>query len=185
MNNSQPYSQTFIRKISCTYAGRLPMKKIHKDWILSTILIVTIITVSLFSYYKSPKNGIIVKEDKDFRKYMLPGKGTVDDPYRIENIDFKSDFAISISYTTKVFIIQNCIFRNLKSGIELRHLANNTYKIRDCLFENIRGSAILTFDILNSTVVIEDCSFKESDQAIGTDVCDNLIIKNNTIVYIG
>ncbi len=156
------------------------MRKFPKKTIFYSILLIAIIALFPLTYYKLPKNGIIIEEDKDFRKYMLPGKGTVDNPYRIENIEFKSQIAITISYTSKVFIIQNCVFLNLELGIELRHLANNTYKISDCLFENIRGGAIMAFDIFNGTVEIEDCIFKESGQAIRSDVCDDIIINNNT-----
>ncbi len=155
------------------------MKKLPYKTIGYAILLIVIISAFPLTYYKLPKNGIIIEEDKDFKKYMLPGKGTPDNPYRIENIEFKSHIAIEISYTSKAFIIQNCIFLNLGVGIDFRHLANNTYKIRDCLFENIQGSAISTFGILNGTVEIENCTFIESGQAIISNVCDDIIINNN------
>ena len=75
---------------------------------------------------------IIILEDRDFSKrYQLPGIGTVDDPFIIENRIFEQSnkVAIVIMDTTKHFVIRNCTIKNSGQQILINNIGYNTGKI--------------------------------------------------------
>ena len=81
--------------------------------ILST-LVVSSGLVWKFGYVNSRYGEIVINKDSEFSvKYRLPGKGTKDDPYRIENrvINTEKMWGIAITNTSKHFIIQNCFIK--------------------------------------------------------------------------
>ena len=102
---------------------------------------------------------IDIESDKGFKKYKLPGDGTSDNPYIIENrtIIDQSKRGISIKNTTSYFIIRNCyISGNFFNGINLEFIANNTAKIYNntCIGHSTGGINILSsnhIEIYNNT----------------------------------
>jgi len=74
---------------------------------------------------------IIISEDSDIPSW-LPGIGTSVDPYRIENFNIMDiNYCISISDTTKHFLIQNCYIKSGSIGIRIQSVANGTIEIKN------------------------------------------------------
>ncbi|MCE7743663.1 MAG: hypothetical protein GPJ52_00860 [Candidatus Heimdallarchaeota archaeon] len=98
-------------------------------FIIISGLIVVFIPISEFS----SKYEIYIKNDNDFkkRKYSFAGTGTIDDPYRIENLEIETSrtYGIWIQDTTKYFIIRNCSITCQNTAIFLRSIKSNTAEI--------------------------------------------------------
>ena len=129
---------------------------------IAAVLILLIIGVSLpimFSMIYEKEINIEIKKDKDFKKYKFPGNGSASDPYRIENLSIirAKKRGISISNTTKYFIIRNCTLGyNLFNGINVQNIKNGTAKIFDniCFGHSAEGINIISSDnlkIFNNT----------------------------------
>ncbi|MBK5113165.1 MAG: right-handed parallel beta-helix repeat-containing protein [Candidatus Heimdallarchaeota archaeon] len=151
----------------------------------------TLLVSDNFSINKeNPSNSIInslshgpinIDSEDDILTYGLPGSGTREDPYRIENLSIiepATYAAISISDMFEVhFVVQNCevvardygiIFHNsIKSSVDI---VNNS--ISDCLSYGITISECENFIITNNTFV--DCS-----EGINTYLCKFVEISNN------
>ncbi|MHA1503528.1 MAG: NosD domain-containing protein [Candidatus Heimdallarchaeota archaeon] len=84
---------------------------------------------------------IIITQDEDFNGiYNLPGNGTKDNPYRIENTQQRGTHRIEISNTTKFFVIQNCELKNLwGETIVISNVTSGTALIQNNMFIQDRG----------------------------------------------
>ncbi len=103
--------------------------------------------------------SIVIYSDADFESYAIPGSGTIDDPYRIENllIELLNSYGIYISGVHKYFVIQNCHIRNLTYG---GIIVQNTYSG----YGNITNN------------VVENCN----DDGIYVQRCEGITISDNT-----
>ncbi|MFW9853225.1 MAG: right-handed parallel beta-helix repeat-containing protein [Candidatus Thorarchaeota archaeon] len=144
------------------------------------------IDLSLISH-----GSIIIDSDDDFVTYGFPGTGLENDPYVIENFNItpSSIYGVSISSTTKYFIIRNCYINVLDNhpyygiygiGISISNIASNTVKIINNTVDHCGYSGIhldSTSDVLieNNTII--------NINVRGLDVwdSDNTMIINNTI----
>ncbi len=121
---------------------------------IAAVLILLVIGVSLpilITYEK--EYNIEIKNDKDFKKYKFPGNGSVSNPYLIENLSIirAKKRGISISNTSKYFVIRNCTLGyNLFNGINIQYIKNGTAKIYDnvCFGHSAEGINIVSSDYL-------------------------------------
>ncbi len=121
---------------------------------IAAVLVILIIGVSIpiiITYEK--EYNIEIKKDKDFEKYNFSGEGSVSNPYVIENLSIISSKkrGISISNTSKFFIIRNCTLGyNLFNGINIQYIKNGTAKIYDnvCFGHSAEGINIVSSDSL-------------------------------------
>jgi nitrous oxidase accessory protein NosD len=98
----------------------------------------------------SVDNTMIITRDKHFEKNNLPGSGTFNDPYIIENRIFgtesewlKSTYTgLRISQTTKYFVIRNCTFYGGLKGLLLSQIADDSCQIQDCSFYTITQTTL-------------------------------------------
>jgi len=148
---------------------------------------VIIITASTLSIYYSLLNSdnqpdkqspVVILSDEDFQS-GFPGSGTKEDPYIIELYNIRRNqggVAISISNTTKHFVIRNCILLESSYGIKLDNVANGTAVIID----NICTTNFGIF-IVNADGTLIDNNFCSLDEGYGIYVssCSNVIISNN------
>lgn len=156
--------------------------------VLST-LVVSSGLVWKFGYVNSRYGEIDIKRDSDFSiKYRLPGKGTKDDPYRIENrvINTEKVCGISITNTSKHFIIQNCFIKASINSICLVDVGNGTAKIYNNLLEKVA-------DDFNSMVLIVKapfCTFLNNTlqgnrrYGVSFRFASNSLVANNSIIDI-
>ena len=78
-----------------------------------------------------PSGTIYIINDTAFsQQYHLPGSGTKDDPYRIENFNITPDqfYGIGINYVTKYVVIENCTI-NASLGISIDWVAPGRVQI--------------------------------------------------------
>jgi len=80
--------------------------------------------------------SILIDSDEDFDSAGFPGSGTENDPYIIENYQIASRYssAIEIGFTTKYFIIRDCLLENSATGVYIMNIASNTAIIADNIF---------------------------------------------------
>jgi parallel beta-helix repeat protein len=78
-----------------------------------------------------PHESIRIENDSAFNLYELPGRGTLNDPYRIEklNITTLNDRAIFIAQTSKSFVIKDCFITAQEFGIYLYKVNSTGVKI--------------------------------------------------------
>lgn len=93
----------------------------------------------------SPRSPIWITNDNNLNN-SFPGRGTIDDPIRIEgyNITASSGDLIYISGTTYYFRIANCLLNGLSTasqGIEFSNVANGT--IEHNIIKNNANQGIL------------------------------------------
>ncbi|MCG3221161.1 MAG: right-handed parallel beta-helix repeat-containing protein [Candidatus Heimdallarchaeota archaeon] len=91
---------------------------------------------------------IIIKSNEDFITYSLPGNGTINNPYRIENLNLTSenlivyDYGIDISNTSKYFIIQNNFIDLYYGGITIKNIFPSTCNITNNVIKRNIGLGI-------------------------------------------
>ncbi len=156
------------------------MKRL-KAVVITSIIIISIFCITFFSYNKFSLGGIEIDSDSDFKRYRCLGKGTITDPYILENrkLSASDNSGIYVSHTTKYFVIQNCIIEGRGSGIEIRYVAEGTAKIVNCTIMNTgwyRGALRIThvdgIEIINNTLI--------SNNMIGQiERCSNVIFSDN------
>ena len=174
-----------------------------KGKIISLILIFSLITIFLpfpkndINAIQSTRNHkilpltltdsgpIIITHDDNFTLYPeITGDGSALTPYRIEelNITTPSDErSISITGTTKYFIIKNCYIRPKTTGIYLDNIAQGTAQIADNTFEGIlewNGDAI-EIRHTNSTFIANNTFLTPSDYSKAM----NLYYAHHTVVF--
>ena len=130
-------------------------------------------------------DNIKIYSDDDFITLGLPGNGTEEDPYRIENYDVQSPyfFGIEVEYTTKHFIIQNCIVAAaVHSCIKIDHAASGTARIVDNIITgDIAGIWVFT----SRNTIIANNTFQNNGVGIFADGAQNSVIANNTFSVFG
>ncbi len=159
----------------------------------SIVLIFVIVFSTTFVIYQYRINThgiltdhepIIILNDKDFKNYKFPGRGTENNPYLIQYYNITADHSesIYISGTTKHFIIQNCYLNSYYTNIFIENSKGSVQIIEN----NIEG-ALQGINILNSpgtnikgnniTVVSGEAIFSFNTELID---CENSIITLNT-----
>ena len=127
---------------------------------------------------------IVIDSNDDFGPsgYNFPGLGTAENPYRIANLSITNavDVAISISYTTDYFVIENCYLEALPGaahGISIHFVNSGTALIRNNTCNNwIYGIYIEQ----SSGSIIRNNTITKADAGIMTENCDGSIIELNT-----
>jgi len=147
-----------------------------KGKIISLVLILSLITI-LFQFpsndiaatqstndYRvklkdlTERNPITITHDDNFSLYPLTGDGSSLTPYLIDSFNITSlvdEIAISVSHTTKHFIIKNCYLRPTTIGISLNNVTQGTAQVVDNTIEGIQvGSGVgIYIKSTNSTFV--------------------------------
>lgn len=125
---------------------------------------------------------IFINSDEDFVSLGLPGTGTLENPYKIENKSIIiDDFSpgIEVYNTTKHFVIQNCYFEMTRIGIRIRRVAANTALIRDNEFKN---NPITAIEILSTHYArIENNTGKHNLEGIYVSHSNFTSIVNNSL----
>jgi parallel beta-helix repeat protein len=125
-------------------------------------------------------HSIRINNDDDFESLGLPGDGSSDNPYRIEGKYFSFDAnGIYIQNTTKYFVIKNCSFDSLLSGLSIHNIENHTATIENNIFLNNTFYAISISNANYSR--IENNIMKYNKRGITVYSCYFPYIRNNTI----
>lgn len=145
----------------------------------AAIIIITSIPVVLLV---TTKSTIEINSDEDFLNYSFFGNGTASDPYIIQDqaISSEDTHAISITNTSKYFIIKDCyIADNFEYGIYLKDVKNGTASILGNLIfgHGIAGISLSSCDQVN----IEDNLFIENVIGIDIENSNNCTIRSNDI----
>ncbi len=86
---------------------------------------------------------ISIQNDSAFVSYGFPGTGNSSDPYIIENlnISYVDQIGIEVIGTTKFFVIRNCYFESVYTGIEIDSVTANTTVISNntCVNSTLYG----------------------------------------------
>ncbi|MHA1203290.1 MAG: NosD domain-containing protein [Candidatus Heimdallarchaeaceae archaeon] len=137
------------------------------------------------SFSFTPHDPIRILCDSDFgpSKYNFPGSGTEKDPYVIAGYGITTTLAsgISISDTTKYFIIRYCYVNTNYSGILIDDVANGTATVLDniCVKNSVgiyienSDFCVITYNLLEKNLFYG--VFLDSD-------CDENIIHHNNFV---
>ncbi len=128
----------------------------------------------------TPHDSISIASDSDFE--VFPGTGTAEDPYIIEgyNITTTSFYGISITDTTRYFIIRNCYVDARSSGIAISNVADGTATILNNTCNN-NGWGIFLGLSGNSTVSNNTCT--NNGCGIFLDFSGSSTVTNNTCSY--
>ncbi len=124
--------------------------------------------------------SINIYSDADFITLGLPGNGSIDNPYRIEDylIQDSVGHGIFISSVTKYFIVQNCVIRNsLYTGILIQKAKSGIGNVSNNICENNGNAGIL---ILESEGLTAENNYCNGNQ-YGIEVrfsTDSLIFNN-------
>ena len=125
--------------------------------------------------------SIVIKSDEQFTgaNGVASGSGSQSDPYIIEGLTINYLYdAITISSTTKYFVIRDCQIKAGQYGVSLSTLSNG--KVENCVFTDC-GLAIWfgnCSEILLSGNTMENCGVANQ---MPDDDSKNVIISNNTI----
>ena len=124
---------------------------------------------------------IVIQSDSNISLYSFPGNGTEEEPYRIENLNITTteEVCISISYTTKYFLMQNCFLDGDNYSIYILDVVPNSIIIKDNWCQNYRKSGIEIrkadgIELFNNT-----CN-NGVDWGIHATFSPNINISNNT-----
>jgi len=138
----------------------------------------------------SQHSPVSIRSDSDFETQGWPGNGSVNNPFRIENLSFEisdiSDECIIIENVSSHFLIQNCSFsfdtstaqQHYGAGVSLREVSNG--RIINCSFTHF-SYGIFTDTVSNMTIA--NCSFKYSSQGIYFWKSREGQISNNTFLH--
>ena len=134
------------------------------------------------------RGPIIITHDDNFSLYPLTGDGSALTPYRIENFNITSlidEIAISVSHTTKHFVIKNCYLRPTTIGIELNNVTQGTAQIVDNTIEGIQvmSGVGIYLRYTNSTFVANNTILKPEihSGAFKIEYAHHTTIFNNTV----
>lgn len=129
----------------------------------------------------SQTSSLIINDDLDFITYNLPGSGTKEDPYLIENYQISTTgrvAGIDIRKTTKHFNIRNCTIETDSWGIIISEIAPNTALITNNEFLNNDYKAITIYKSNGTTISNND--FKNNYEAISLKKSSFSTIKSNS-----
>ncbi|NHJ48663.1 MAG: hypothetical protein FK733_12840 [Asgard group archaeon] len=124
---------------------------------------------------------IFIDSDRDFRFYGFKGRGTLSNPYVIENLHFfnLSKTAIYIRDTTKHFVIRNCEFDiSEKTSIVFQNVVESYGVITNCIFNTKIGIDIS----YSADLAILDNSFTNFSYGIQIKESTLLNISSNNFV---
>lgn len=133
--------------------------------------------------YPYRKHGPIeIWQDSDFETLRIPGQGTSEEPYLIENYYFNESTirgAIFIKDTTKYFIIRNNVITggDIHNGLWLQNVAD----------ENISNNLIhrsyvgICIDSTNLTNIQANTICYNNNQGISSSYCNHNYIRDNII----
>ena len=182
-----------------------------KQIIISLILLlIGSSTIYIITYSPSTKNlevsepnfyvshsPIVITNDDNFTHYGFSGTGTELDPYLIENLEIITGLqkAISITGTTKFFVIQDCyIDGGSYYGIFIENVNPGNAKVQrniltgtDTLTSVYEGLAIYANDAPGT--IIANNSLTENIQGIMVRmsanclIADNILSQSNTFYY--
>ncbi len=137
------------------------------------------------------RGPIIITHDDDFSLYTTTGDGSALAPYLIDNFNITSlvdAIAISVSHTTKHFIIKNCYLRPTTIGISLNNVTQDTAQIVDNTIEGIKvaSGAGVYIKSTNSTLVANNTYLNPeiNSNAFDIEYAHHTTIFNNTTVSI-
>ena len=155
------------------------MRRIYRNIIVSAFLSLTLISVILLSILLPRSFDVkilIICSDEDFIEYGFPGSGTKNDPYLIQNLElgltkyYVDDYytIISISNTTKYFVIRNCVLSGGIKSIHLNHVENRTAKII--------GNTLIAWEFCVDNIYFETSVGIEVENTAGVEIRDNILI---------
>lgn len=141
-------------KIKINKKGKIQVKAILI--IVGVVLVAT--TFGLLGWWYRGRqlysDVMIIEKDDDFtEKYNLPGNGTKEDPYKIENLTYNNYTSVKISFTTKYFVIQYCEFKSYikyDRVVEIQNVRIGTTLIRNNTFTQEEETASDFIDIFNA-----------------------------------
>ena len=149
--------------------------------------------------------GIDIENDTDFNTYGFSGDGSIANPYIIENyvINTTSLSGITISQTTKYFIIQNCTIQSEQIGISIYYIASGTGQIIGNKIMNVPKDGIHVdnadnLKIINNIIqksvddaifvgssvnvsIIGNQLFENNGSALNVLFCQNVLVKDNNL----
>ncbi len=194
-----------IYKSLCLTNNLIVMKSGSRDLLNYLLVVLLLMQVSLyFDNQTSSKtvveatitkslidiNNIYIPTDDDFVSYASLGNGTEENPYIIENYNILPDsphsppaWGISIKYTTKYFVIRNCVITARDGGIFLDHVGAGRAKIIDNTFEGDLSLGIWVFVVANT--LIANNTFLNQGLGIMIENSANSVIANNTFSVYG
>ncbi|MDF1539439.1 MAG: right-handed parallel beta-helix repeat-containing protein, partial [Candidatus Thorarchaeota archaeon] len=115
---------------------------------------------------------IYVNTESGFQTLGFPGNGTETNPYRIENYGItSSSVCISIIGTTSFFMIRNCTFKGIGTGVRFSLISNG--RIENCTFLGY-GTGIKARYSDNSS--IESCYFPDVEVGMMIEDSSNINI---------
>ncbi len=128
---------------------------------------------------------ITIESDSDISLYSFPGNGTEDNPYRIENLNItaNNETCISISNTTKYFLIQNCYLNGNQYCIYIFRASSSKIVIKNniCTGASYSGLEIRETDsirIINNTCDLNEFWGLHSTFSHNIEVTNNTLIRN-------
>lgn len=127
---------------------------------------------------------IIINSDDDFVTYGFSGSGTANDPYLIENYRISATYseAISISSTTKCFVIQNCLLQDSIFGIYLTSIQADTGNISYNIFRR-NDASIYVYN--SDSVIISSNKFWDNAGHISVEYSSGMNITHNIMSHQG
>ena len=136
-----------------------------------------------FSYDLTPHGPIEIISDDDFNSYSFPGNGSESNPFIIENYEIitSNGKGISITGTTKYFVIRNCYLDAVDWGLYVYGVAEGTATIMNNILEN----NIYGMSLWHSTgyVVINNTCRYNTEYGIQLDTSHESAVINNTCSF--
>ena len=143
-----------------------------KYLIIGIVVGIGLITTSLiipFAVFEVHKNKltdhdpIVIWGDEDFDVYDFPGKGTLSNPYKIENYNITTSLSVGISIwnTTKHFVIRNCFINAYETGIFIDSIAEETGTITRNEVVTNQKHGILVYGSVAVTITENTCDLNK------------------------
>ncbi len=124
---------------------------------------------------------INIFSDTDFVSLGLPGNGSQENPYRIENLLIQDSFGygIYVSGVSSYFVVQNCVIRNsLYEGMIINNIHFGNGNISNNLIEDCGNVGMLVIN--TDGILVEDNICINNEIGIEMRYSDNGYIFNNT-----
>ncbi|NPD89578.1 MAG: right-handed parallel beta-helix repeat-containing protein [Asgard group archaeon] len=163
---------------------------------LIIILLLTIIGCTTFNTSILEENNIetsnlmtfsfpiAITQDEDFITYGFQGLGMDSNPYIIENLEIENEVdlpGIFIENTTKYFVIRNCFINNLKTGIQISKIGEETGFIHNNTIYNCNNAMVI--NRTNSITIQNNHCNTSIYYGIKLVESDNCIISYNMIYW--
>lgn len=175
------------------------------DGIYGILCVIIVLSIFYFSYgpqliqgifYKNidyPTNkteGIWINSHDDYERYGIPGSGTAEDPFIIENLTIltSSSYAIVIEYRTDYIVIRDNILNGAHGAINIYSLNSSYIKIinNTCIGSKsipigLHGMELHTRNKCLGTRIISNNTFINYREGIYIYNSPNSIIENNIL----